>query len=63
MKTQLDKEKLVRLIKLHDKNYQWIADNLGWSRQLVHYHIKNRTLKFADEVAPLFGLKGKDLMR
>jgi hypothetical protein len=63
METQLDKEKLNRLLKLHGKNYTWLANNLGWTRQRMHYHIKNRTLKIADKIAPLFGLKGRDMMK
>ena len=63
MKTLLDKDKLDRLLKLNGKNYTWLADNLGWTRQRMHYHIKYKTLSIADKIAPLFGLKGKDMMK
>ena len=63
MKSQLDKDKLNRLLKLHKKNYSWLANNLNWTRQRMHYHIKYRTVMGADAIAPLFGLKGKDLIK
>jgi len=63
MKTQLDREKLDRLLKINKKNYSWLANNLGWTRQRLHHHIKNRTLSIADNIAHIFGLKGKDLMK
>ena len=63
MKIQLDKQKLDRLLKLHNKNYPWIANKLNWSRQRLHYNLKHRTVVCADACAPLFGLKGKDLIR
>ena len=63
MRTQLDKDKLNRLLKLHKKKKVWLADNLGWTRQRLNYHLKNNTLILADAAAPIFGLKGKDLMK
>lgn len=63
MRSQLDKDKLVKLLKLNKKSRSWLADNLGWTRQRLHYHLKNNTVKLADASAPLFGLKGKDLIK
>lgn len=63
MKTKLDKQKLDRLLNLNDKNYPWLANKLEWSRQRLHYHLKNKTVMLADRSAPLFGLKGKDLIK
>jgi hypothetical protein len=63
MKSKLDKDKLNRLLRLHDRNYSWLAKKLNWTRQRMHYHIKNKTVMCADVVAPLFGLKGKDLIK
>jgi len=63
MRTQLDKEKLDRLLKLNKKKYVDLAKDLGWTRQLLNYHLSKRTLTLADAAASIFGLKGKDLMK
>lgn len=62
MTTQLDTAKIKRLLKIHNKNKSWLARQLGMTRQGIHYHLESRSLKSADKIAKVFGLKGKDLI-
>lgn len=62
-KIHLDTQKVKSQLNNLGKNYSWLAGRLGIDRQLLHYHIKNKTVKGAEMIAPIFGLSAKDLLK
>ena len=62
-KIELDIRKVEKQLKASGKTFSWLADKIGFSRQRLHYHLKNKTVKGAEVIAPVFNLDPKDLTR
>ena len=60
---KLDTLKLrVELAKI-DKNYAWLARQIGYTRAYISYIVKNESLMHIEKIASTLGLKTKDLIK
>ena len=50
----------IELAKLN-KNYTWLAGQMGYTRQYIHHIIKNKNVKFAGRIANIFNLGEEEL--
>jgi hypothetical protein len=58
----LDRGKVDRLMASSGYNKVGLAAALGWSRQLLYYHLSRRTVKGAEAIGGLFGIAPKRLL-
>jgi len=61
-KLKLNRKKVKDQLKLLKKNQEWLAKELGISKQLLSYHLRVGTIRGAEFIAPVFGLDPKDLL-
>ena len=61
-KLKLNTDKIKRQLKQIGKTQFWLASELGISKQLLSYHMRFKTVRGAEMIAPVFGLEPKDLL-
>jgi len=62
-KLKLDTKKLLRILSDMGQNQTWLGVQVGMSKSLTSYHIRNQTVRGAEVFAPVFGVRAKDLLR
>jgi len=62
MKLILNTKRIHNELARLNKNQNWLAKELGTSRQNVHRILRNKPITQADKIANVFGCEAKDLI-